>query len=361
MTTSHQNKEFEVEIEAMLEKVFRIIHEGVILHEYLTDKEYATLAVTLKNISPPLRGLRISQCTKEPLNTHVLTQLIQGNNTLEWLHLEANKIDPTGIKAVAEILKHNNKLQQLNCDFVVDGLSAEDVQAIADMLLVNTTLKELILRANCINVEKIKVVANTLAQNPALEKLDLAANELGEEGAAALADALTKNSKLRELNVSDCRLGTKGIKTIFSALKQNTGLQTLIFRRLGADAMQALSEMLTENKALRKLDLSLYTSEFTLEQMQSLLEALRKNKTLQELNIQDDDGKLKNEISEIKQILMQNLTPLEPQEPAAAPEAVTPPEDAKQPQTAGTGAAGTPAAGAAAKQPEAEKKVAATK
>lgn len=330
MATSRQSSEFEVAIEVMLQKVFRIIHEGVILHEYLTDKEYATLAVTLKNISPPLRGLRISQCTKEPLTTYALTQLLQGNITLEWLHLEANAIDESGIKAIAEILKQNKTLQQFHCGFVSNGLNIEDVQAISDMLLVNTTLKDLNLYANGIDVEKAKIIAATLAQNPGIEKLSLASNEIGEEGAAALADALTKNTKLLELNVSDCRLGNQGIKTIFSALKQNKALQTLTFRRLSGEVMQALSEMLMENQSIRKLDLSLYTSEFSLEQMQSLLEALRKNKSLQELSIQDDDGKLKAEISEIKQILMKNLTPLMPQEDVVTTEAK--PEGAEQPQ-----------------------------
>ena len=143
MTTSQQGSDFEVEIETMLAKVFRIIHEGVILHEDLTDKEYATLSVTLKNISPPLRGLRISQCLKNPLTTYALTQLLQDNTTLEWFHLEGNQLESTGIKAIAEILKQNKKLQQFHCGFIKDGLTIDDVQAISDMLSINTTLKDL--------------------------------------------------------------------------------------------------------------------------------------------------------------------------------------------------------------------------
>lgn len=318
MTTSRQGSEFEAEIETMLETVFRIIHEGVILHEYLSDKEYATLSVTLKNINPPLRGLRISQCLKEPLTTYALTQLLQGNLTLEWFHLEANHIDATGIKAIAEILKQNSKLQQLYCGFILNGLTVEDIQAIADMLLTNKTLKDLTLYANAIDSEKTKILADALSKNPALEKLNLASNEIGKEGAIAIADALTKNTNLQELNVSDCRLGKEGILAIISALKQNKGLQTLTLRYLNAEYIPALSEMLVENSTLKNLDLSLYSSEFTVEEMEMLLQALRKNKSLQKLGIQDNDGKLKDEISEIKQILMKNVTPLAPAEPAAA-------------------------------------------
>lgn len=323
MTKSQQNNEFEVEIEAMLEKVFRIIHEGVILHEYLTDKEYATLSVTLKNINPPLRGLRISQCTEEPLSTYALTQLLHGNTTLEWFHLEASHIEPTGIKAIAEILKQNNKLQQFHCGFLHNGLSIEDIQALSDMLLTNTALKDLTLLANTIDAEKAKVLAATLAQNPALEKLNIASNEIGGEGAIALADALTKNSKLMELNITDCRLGNEGRNAIFAALKQNSSLHTLTLRRLSADVIPTLAEMLAANKALKKLDLSLYTSELSLPHMQLLLQALTQNNSLLELNIQDDDGKLKNELNEIKELLKRNLTapPPQPEAVEGTPEA----------------------------------------
>src|SRR5665213_1632426 len=117
MNTEQGSSEFEVQIETMLDKVFRIIHEGMILNEYLSDKEYATLAVTLKNIHPPLRGLRISQCLDEPLSTYALTQLLHGNTTLEWFHLEANHIEPTGMQAIAELLKQNENLQRFYCGY----------------------------------------------------------------------------------------------------------------------------------------------------------------------------------------------------------------------------------------------------
>lgn len=331
MTKPQQDSEFEVEIEEMLQKVFRIIHEGVILHEYLTDKEYATLSVTLKNINPPLRGLRISQCTEEPLSTYALTQLLHGNITLEWFHIEASCIEPTGIKAIAEMLKQNNKLQQFHCAFLHNGLSMDDIQALSDMLLINTTLKDLTLPANNINAEKAKVLAATLAQNPALAKLNIVSNEIGAEGAVAIADALTKNSKLMELNLTDCRLGNAGMNAIFTALKQNLSLSSLTLRRLSADVIPTLADMIAINKGLKKLDLSLYTSELSLPHMQLLLEALKQNKYLLELSIQDDDGKLKSELTEIGELLKRNLTtpPPAPEPAAAATEAKA---DGKQPE-----------------------------
>lgn len=330
MKTERGNSEFEVQIETMLDKVFRIIHEGMILNEYLTDKEYATLAVTLKNIHPPLRGLRISQCLDKPLSTYALTQLLHGNTTLEWFHLEANCIEETGIKAIAELLKQNDSLQRFYCGYLMNGLTLEDLQALSDMLITNTTLKDFNLYANTLNAEKTKIIADTLAKNPALEKLGLGSNEIGVDGAVALADALTKNSKLKELNLADCRLGDKGIKAIFNSLKQNTALNTLTLRRLSAEAIKPLSEMLGENKGLKKLEVSLYTSELSTEQMQQILEALRKNTVLQELSIQDDDGKLKAELEEIKQLLTKNAATSAKAPEGAAGDAKQ--ETAKQPQ-----------------------------
>lgn len=316
MSAPEASGEFEAEIEVMLQKVFRIIHEGVILHEHLTDKEYATLSVTLKNINPPLRGLRISQCLEKPLSTYALTQLLHGNSTLEWFHLEANQVEPTGIKAIADILKQNSSLQQFHCGFLLHGLSMEDIQALSDMLMTNTGLKDLILHANRIDAEKAKILAATLAQNPALEKLNIASNEIGPEGAVAIADALKKNTKLLALNVTDCRLGNEGRKAIFNALKENTALTTLTLRRLGSEVIPTLAEMLSANKALKKLDLSLYTSELSVPHTQLLLEALKQNTTLHEFNIHDDDGKLKAELAEINTLLKRNLTA---PPPAAAP------------------------------------------
>lgn len=308
MITNHTESEFETQIETMLEKVFRIIHEGMILHEHLTDNEYATLAITLKNINPPLRGLRISQCLEQPLSTYALTQLLQDNHSMEWFHLEGNKIDATGLTAIADILKQNHKLQQLYCGFLVNGITVEDIRALSDMLMNNTTLKDLNLFANRIDAEKTKIIAETLAKNPTLEKLGLASNEVGVEGATALADALTKNTRLLELNLSDCRLSNDGLKAIFSALKQNTALQTFTLRRVHTDVMPMFADMLAQNKTLKKLDVALYTSELSVDHVQILLQALRENKSLQELNIQDDDGKLKAEINEIQMLLHTNQT-----------------------------------------------------
>lgn len=343
-----EKNEFEVQIETMLEKVFRIIREGIILHEYLTDKEYATLAVTLKNINPPLRGLRISQVLEKPLSTYALTQLLSENHSLEWFHLEANQIESNGIQAIAEILKENTKLEEFYCGFLANGLSTADIKSLFDMLLVNKTLKNVNLYANVINAEKAKIIADTLGQNPALAKLGLASNEIGNEGALALAEALTKNTQLLELNVADCRLGNQGMKAIFHALRKNTALRKLTLHRLDQDVIPVFAEMLAENETLQKLHLSLYTSELTTDQMKMLLESLRKNKRLIELNIQDDDGKLKAELTEISQILKTNLeTPIPPKAEeekgkAGADEAnKAKQETAKQPGTDGKAAAPT--------------------
>lgn len=314
MTTILQENNFEAEIEVILEKVFRIIHEGVILHEYLTDKEYATLAVTLKNISPPLRSLRISQCQNKPLSTYALMQLLRGNTTLEYFHLEANQVESSGIEAISDILKQNHALQKFTCSLINDGLTTEEVNSLADMLLVNKTLKELNLYAAGITAEKAKIFAVALEKNPALKKLSLASNEIFDEGATSIANALAHNTNLIELNLSDCRIGNAGMKALFNTLKQNTTLQTLTLCRLTSESIHALSEMLAENKGLQKLDLPLYTSQFNLEQIQFLLESIKKNKSLKEVNIHDDDGKLKNEINEIKQLLAKNA-----EVPAAAP------------------------------------------
>lgn len=334
MTAAKEHDGFEVEIESMLEKVFRIIHEGVILHEYLTDKEYATLAVTMKNIDPPLRSLRISQCLTSPLTTYALTQLLQGNVTLESLHLEANLLEADAIPAIAEILKQNKSLLQLHFVLLTNGLTLKDVEALSDMLSANHVLKDLSLYANGIDAEKTKILAATLSKDPDLEKLNLASNAIGDEGAHVLADALVENTKLRELNLSDCRIGTQGVKAIFTALKQNNSLQTLTLRRLSKEALQALSEMLTENRSLQKLDLSLYSSEFSVEQIRLLVQALTQNTLLKEMHIQDDDGKIKKEINEINELLARNALPLPP---AAEP----PPAAAEQKAAAEAPAAGS--------------------
>ncbi len=335
MTISHQeaHQEKNFEIEVMLEKVFRIIHEGVILHEYLTDKEYSTLAVTLKNISPPLRTLRISQCQDKPLTTYALSQLLRNNMTLEYFHLEANQVESDAIQAIASILKRNASLQSFTCSLINNELTTDDIASLADMLLENKSLKELNLYATGITAEKTKLLATALEKNPTLKKLNLASNEIFDEGAMAIANALSHNTNLTELNLSDCRIGNNGIKTLFSALKQNTTMQTITLCRLTTESIQSLSEMIMENKGLQKLNLPLYTSQFNIEQIQLLLDAVKKNNSLREINIRDDDGKLKNEINEIQQILTKNKETIVVQQPVEPPKEEAAPVKKEEPTT----------------------------
>ena len=123
-----------------------------------------------------------------------------------------------GAKLIAEILKDNNFLTQLN----LGGIGAEGLKLITEALKTNNTLTKLILSHNKIGYEGARLIAEALKANNSLTELNLFVNEIEDEGARLIAEALKANNSLTSLNLSFNKIGdTTILKTIDEYLQRN--------------------------------------------------------------------------------------------------------------------------------------------
>jgi hypothetical protein len=101
---------------------------------------------------------------------------------------------PEGIIAIANVIPDMRAILSLNlAKNKIGGWEAETgVQALADMLQVNSTITDLNISENRLDGECIKILAPVISGNGAMTSLNLASNELGVKGAKIIAACLPK-------------------------------------------------------------------------------------------------------------------------------------------------------------------------
>ena len=152
----------------------------------------------------------------------------------------------------------------------VDGFGNGDytavgIQAIADALRVNTSLKSLDLSSNKIGqvggeaLAKALIVivrgSKGLCFGTSLTDLNLGYNSIGPEGGVALADALCINASLKSLDLDNNSLGPGGGVALADALRVNTSLTDLNLRSnlIGPEGGVALADALRVNDSLTEV------------------------------------------------------------------------------------------------------------
>ena len=122
------------------------------------------------------------------------------NNNIMSVDLAGEKIGCDGIKAIAGALILNTSLKRLVLGGVVFGCGIDEkgISVLANALVQNRTLMELDLRSNKINDVGAKALANKLQEHCSLVRIDLRSNPIGDEGAKALVDLVqNRQNKLQ--------------------------------------------------------------------------------------------------------------------------------------------------------------------
>jgi len=129
-----------------------------------------------------------------------LADAIAKNTTLKELNLRRNKINLKGIEQLADALKENNKT--IVVLYLGDNnIGDEGAKCIADVLAVNKSLQDIDLSSNNINLEGAKYLADALKENDTLKELAIDKNNIGNGGAAKLAEALQFNHSIKTLEL----------------------------------------------------------------------------------------------------------------------------------------------------------------
>ena len=212
-----------------------------------------------------------------------LAEMLKENRTLQQLNVHSNSIGQGGATALAEMLKENRTLQQL--DVGGNSIGQGGATALAEMLKENTTLQQLNIGFNSIGQGGATALAEMLKENRTLQQLNISHNSIGQGGATALAEMLKENRTLQQLNISHNSIGQGGATALAEMLKENRTLQQLdvTYNSIGQGGATALAEMLKENRTLQQLNIS--HNSIGQGGATALAEMLKENRTLQQLNI----------------------------------------------------------------------------
>lgn len=142
-----------------------------------------------------------------------LAAIFQEIQTLEEITIPQNGINPPGILALSEALKHNINIQVIN--FNDNTLTAQGAEYLADALYNIETLREINLSDCLLGNEGGQILSDVLADcHPDLEVVNLSGNEIGPEVGIALANAMIHKDSLHTF-ILDCNnFGDDGVEEI---------------------------------------------------------------------------------------------------------------------------------------------------
>ena len=143
---------------------------------------------------------------------------------------------------------------------------------IADMLLLNKTVRDLNVSDNALDSGAAKEIFFAVRKNQVLERLDVSGNKIGPEVASSLASMVMKNRRLTYLDVSDNQMGERKFwkptgeivhvpsagPALGDAVRYNKTLSVLRVKGnlFGADTGHAFADGVARHRSLTWLDLS---------------------------------------------------------------------------------------------------------
>uniref|UniRef100_H3GES3 Uncharacterized protein n=1 Tax=Phytophthora ramorum TaxID=164328 RepID=H3GES3_PHYRM len=220
-----------------------------------------------------------------------LASALRSNELLEELYLSGHELGPQGLQAFAECLAINSTMKHLSLGS--EKLGDEAVKVLSAGLARNkqSALQNWDLEFKSLTVDGAAALAELLKTNTSLTTLTLSRNQIGDEGVQKLADGLAGNAHaaLEELHATD--VGVTGAALDHLAVlvaKDQCSLKTL---QLSFNALESATnkffEALTTNKSLKKLQLK--ECKLTDEHVVALSTALKQNKTLVEVDLSDNE------------------------------------------------------------------------
>ncbi|XP_067291564.1 leucine-rich repeat-containing protein 34 isoform X3 [Pseudorasbora parva] len=227
----------------------------------------------------------------------VLSKTLVGNSAIKGLDLRYNCItdkgavyvadliqDTQSVLAFAIVLKNNRRIRAINISRpLIFSLQEETTVHMAQMLVVNKTLRELHmgkhgmtdtgvkrlcealklntslcyldLRCNRITRDGAKCLSEVLKQNCYLEILDLSSNRIEDDGAVYLSEAIKlPDSKLKALSVTSNNIGKEGLMSLDEAMRVNSCLTHIYIwgNKLEEPVCMAFSRLITSGRLLEE-------------------------------------------------------------------------------------------------------------
>lgn len=159
-----------------------------------------------------------------------LAFFITHSSSLKSLNLRYS-LDDVLLFSLANVLKHTPlSLQELNLtsnwEELIQQLSEKSVKSFFDGLGINKSLRLLRLGFS-LSLQHIQALADALKLNTTLKILALSGNNIGDGRLSHLAEGLKENTSITEIDLSSANISDKGADTLLELLKINTTLKIL--------------------------------------------------------------------------------------------------------------------------------------
>ena len=253
----------------------------------ISDAGVLSLVEVLKTNTSSLTSLLLSDIKISHQSLKSIAEVLRVNSTLKDLKFEGNKVGVGGTKLIAESLKANTTLKLLSLSR--NNIKAKCGRLFSDSLKVNGTLESLTLAENALGSRGAQLLSDGLRVNTSLRHLDLSWNSIGSEGAESIAETIRVNASLTSLKLGGNNIGDPGANKVSEALKVNVRLEylNLSLNAIGTAGAESIAEALKINATLTTLDLG--CNVIGDNGAQSLCEALKKNATLTTLAVSDNN------------------------------------------------------------------------
>ena len=230
---------------------------------WLNDNNLHSSAIVILNSLATITTLTMlnlnnNQITQEA--GEALASVIMHNTRLDELHLRTNSLGIGTVK-VAKALQHITTLKVLNLSN--NDIPQEACEELALGIKSNNQLEKLWLHDNNLH-SFANVILNTLTTITTLTVLGLNNNQISQEASETVASVILHNTRLEELHLHTNSLGIGTVK-VAKALQHITTLKILDLRNnnIPQEACEELALAIESNKFLTKLSLSLNNLQFS--------------------------------------------------------------------------------------------------
>ena len=190
--------------------------------------------------------MKLVLCGIEGVGT--LVQRLQSNRTLTSLVLYSLVMDTEEAMSLKHVLIENTTLREIKLQHCIKSMEVAEV--VAEGLQHNTGVTKLVL---C-GIKGVGALVQRLRNNTTLTSLELKYLEMDKEGAMALKQVLIENTTLREITLDECIKSIEVAEVVAEGLQYNTGITKLILGDVQGDGVtETLMKGLSCNSSVQSL------------------------------------------------------------------------------------------------------------
>ena len=202
-------------------------------------------------------------------------EMISTNSSLTSLELNYLEMDKEGAMALKQVLIENTTFREIKLFHCIESMEVAEI--VAEGLQYNTGVTKLVL---C-GIEGVGTLVQRLRNNTTLTSLELNSLEMKKEEAMSLKQVLIDNTTLREIKLFECIQSMEVAEVVAEGLQYNTGLTKLVL--CGIEGVGTLVQRLRNNTTLTSLKLKYL--EMDKEEAMSLKQVLIENTTFREIKL----------------------------------------------------------------------------